>query len=63
MQNLSLISVAHCFASVHKNGRVVGREKEEEVKATESITVKAVQLACYSNPVCPGTVGLHDTET
>lgn len=63
MQNLSLISVVHCFASVHKNGRVGGSEKEEEVKATESIIVKAVQLASNSSPVCAGTIGLCDTET
>lgn len=65
MQNLSLIPVVDCFASVHKNGRVGGKEKEEEAKAVESIIVKmlAPQLASDLSPASPGTICSFDTET
>lgn len=60
MQNLSLIPVVDYFASVHKNGRVGGREKEEEAKAMESIIVKtsAPQLVSDFSPASLGTINL-----
>lgn len=65
MQNLLLIPVVDCFASVHRNGRVVGREKEEEAKAIEGVIVKtlAPQLASDSSTASPDTICLYDTET
>ena len=65
MQNLFLIPVVDCFACVHKNERVGGREKEEEAKAVESMIVKTLtpQLVSDWSPASPGTICLYDTET